>query len=230
MLLYRTALLVAATEGFIKLVELLLERGADLSATLHDTKNTPLLEAVSNGHRDCSEALLTALLASGQDLEYTNVHGHTALLSAAVKGSVGCIELLISKGAVITKVDKQGRSSLMLAAFMGHHASVGMLLKHGANTEGRCDMDRTALLWALAAGAKSVDCLELLVDHGYAASRGLACIYVGSDCSTDAFRCRVYSCNLKVKDREKTSWESFKKGQGKIANVEGKTTRPRAAG
>ena len=98
-------------------------------------------------------------------------------------GRVDCVKLMVEHKADLMATDVKGRTALMLAAFMGSHASVEILAKAGADTEAVCQIGRTPLLWACAAGPKGTDAVE-------------ACLNAGS--------------NIDVRDRNGNNWEGRK--------------------
>lgn len=66
----------AAFEGFLPVVNFLLERGASVTATDDTLEGTALMHAVSQGHVDCVRALLEH---DGSDLTYFSPTGGEAL-------------------------------------------------------------------------------------------------------------------------------------------------------
>lgn len=143
-----TLLIHAAKIGALQIVELLLERGADLE--LSDKQGlTALNYAALNGHRDLVEFLLDSMgeaqamieLAAGYSLHCATTNGHlnvvqllldrdayvdtklkgfTALHCAAANGHVNIAELLLKKGAKIYLTNLKGHTALHLAAFKNH--------------------------------------------------------------------------------------------------------------
>lgn len=113
-----TPLILAATAGHQKVVEILLNHGADIEAQSERTKDTPLSLACSGGRYEVVELLLTR----GANKEHRNVSDYTPLSLAASGGYVNIIKLLLSHGAEINSRtgSKLGISPLMLAAMNGH--------------------------------------------------------------------------------------------------------------
>lgn len=113
-----TPLILAATAGHEKVVEILLNHGADIEAQSERTKDTPLSLACSGGRYEVVELLLNR----SANKEHRNVSDYTPLSLAASGGYVNIIKLLLSHGAEINSRtgSKLGISPLMLAAMNGH--------------------------------------------------------------------------------------------------------------
>ena len=113
-----TPLILAATAGHEKVVEILLDHHADIEAQSERTKDTPLSLACSGGRYEVVEALLRR----NANKEHRNVSDYTPLSLAASGGYVNIIKLLLAHGAEINSRtgSKLGISPLMLAAMNGH--------------------------------------------------------------------------------------------------------------
>ena len=87
--------------------------------------------------KDGDVAKLREELDKGESVNNTNWRGETALMAAAVKGHVDCLNLLLEKGANPNTFawwsGKEGRPPLMCAIDFGHDACARALLEKGAN-------------------------------------------------------------------------------------------------
>lgn len=92
-----TPLILAATAGHEKVVEILLNHNADIEAQSERTKDTPLSLACSGGRYEVVELLLNR----NANKEHRNVSDYTPLSLAASGGYVNIIKLLLSHGAEI---------------------------------------------------------------------------------------------------------------------------------
>jgi ankyrin repeat protein len=149
-----TALHLAASQGDLGLVDLLLAHGADPNSTTRiDDPVTPLEEAEAAGHvtvADCLRPLTTRLdweaasasgatrelrrlLDKGHDVNATDAYIQTALMRSAHAGHLAAVELLIQRGADLDRTAKYGLSALMLAVIAGHHHVARLLVRAGAD-------------------------------------------------------------------------------------------------
>jgi uncharacterized protein len=105
-----TALMLASQGGHSKMVEALLDRGADVNA--QDAQGqTGLIMAAMRGHKQVAEVLL----ARGADIEAATSAGFTALMEAARWGKKDVVQLLLSNGASTTRRDRAGKTAEDLA-------------------------------------------------------------------------------------------------------------------
>ncbi len=90
-----TALHAAAFVGDVDIVQLLVDRGADI----HDAQNkagvTPLFPAIEENHRAAAELLI----AAGADLSAKERHGYSLLVRAVFKDHDDMARLLKKHGA-----------------------------------------------------------------------------------------------------------------------------------
>lgn len=99
-----TALQVAATRGHAKMVQILVNFGAEVLKTRTDDFMTSLHWAVGGGNHDVVKTLLqtqTKVLING-----VNQWRSTALHLAAESGNMGIVQLLLTRGA---RKDAQNR-------------------------------------------------------------------------------------------------------------------------
>jgi len=123
-----TPLIVAALTGDAGVVELLIDKGADINAT-NNSHETALHVAVLNDHRDVAELILN----KGANVNATSDSGRTPLHYVAIDNDdKELATLLILKGADVNAVDKDGRSPLAYANKRGHGAVAAILRAHGA--------------------------------------------------------------------------------------------------
>lgn len=173
----RTPLITAAMSGDLRVVQSLLNDGANTEAQ-DKWGYTALVWAADIGATDIVNALIRAnanteardkngltalswaakkgnletaqaLLEAGADLEARDRKGATPLFYAAKQGHCNIIEKFLEKGAAIEARNEYGFSPLMSAALMKQEKAVKKLLKKGANLEARDIEGRTALILTL---------------------------------------------------------------------------------
>ena len=156
-----TPLMAASQFGYIAIVRLLLEKGADVGYVSPMTGETALHLATRSGHT----VVLRELIHHG-----ANVHvqgkkgsGQTALLMAAEYGYVDTAKLLLEKGSSVNFRDESGYTALHWAAREGHLEMVRLLLKRGAAVNPQDRKSCTPLYLAVKHGRHDVS--MLLLDH-----------------------------------------------------------------
>ncbi|RYP53073.1 hypothetical protein DL768_001850 [Monosporascus sp. mg162] len=191
---YGTALQAASYNGRKDIVQLLLEKGADVKIQ-GGNYGTALQAASYNGHKDIVQLLLekganvniqggeyeTALqgashgghkdivqllLKKGANVNMLGGFYHgTALHGAAFGGYKEIVQLLFEKGADVNIQDTRCRAALQVASFKGHIEIVHMLLEKGALVNIRGgSYYGTALYEASLGGHKEL--VELLLKKG----------------------------------------------------------------
>ena len=88
----------------------------------------------------------------------------TALLTAATKGQLDVVKLLINKGADINARGKSDKTALTVAASAGRWDMVKYLVEKGADINATGENDKTALM--VAANAGRWDMVKYLVEKG----------------------------------------------------------------
>ena len=125
-----TALHWAAYADDVKLLELLLARGASVGASTRNGAITPLLLAARVGNA----AAVRALLRGGAASASRTSDGATALMLAAASGSADTVAALLDGGAEIDATDMaRGQTALMFAAATNRPAVISLLVSRGAN-------------------------------------------------------------------------------------------------
>ena len=151
-----TPLHEAALYGRKEVVELLLDRKAEINST-DNGGGTALHYAAMNDHKDVVELLLT----NNAEVNATNLDGDTPLDYAAMKGHNDIIKLLLGKKADVNTTDKLGTDALHFAAQEGHADVVELLLANNAEVNGKNNKGQTPLQLAAKNGYKIV--AELLL-------------------------------------------------------------------
>jgi ankyrin repeat protein len=149
----RTSLIVAAgRRGSTDVVKLLLDRGAD--ASLAAGRTTALILAARTG----DPASMRLLLAHGANLKADAV----AALDDAVRAAcTACVDLVAGAAG-----QKALAESVVAQAQFGKIDAVKLLLKRGANVNGRTAAGLTPLLAACDTDAPSAEVVQLLLSSG----------------------------------------------------------------
>ena len=130
---------------------------------------TPLLIAACFSSMPGQEAVVTALLDRGADVNMGHCVGHP-LSVAAGRGNVGVCRLLLDCGADIDmRGGEEGLSALMEACKNAHMDCVKLLLDRGAalnQTSSHADQPQLKSALSLAVVSGSAPCIRLLIAHG----------------------------------------------------------------
>jgi ankyrin repeat protein len=125
-----TALHQAASQGAIKMMELLLANRADVNAA-SNSGYMPLHGAVSYGNMDTKKLKVEILLKSGANVNAkTSSDGETPLHKAISRGDIEIVKLLLNYGADVNAKSKYGVTALHFAR--NSNAIAQLLVEHGA--------------------------------------------------------------------------------------------------
>lgn len=124
------SLALAAEHGRNKIVQLLLDAGADINDNSCGGSPPPLFMAAEGGHPSTVQLLLKR--GAGGVNELTR-GGETLLVWAAKGNDIASIKTLLNRGADINKVDANGQTALTIAAKNGNAILVRLLIKGGAD-------------------------------------------------------------------------------------------------
>lgn len=108
----QTPLIQAARGGFLEIVQLLVEHGADVNVASSSGK-TALSWSAYKGHVQIVQFLLAQ---EGIDVNKPDNHGSTALIKTALCGNIELVRMLLKHGADPNKVDNCGAGPLSYAS------------------------------------------------------------------------------------------------------------------
>ena len=139
-----TALQAACYAGHLGIVNLLLERGADLHASYEEIeypwlKHDALRKAIDSAH----SAIVKRLLDQGADAKGSSTKSKTSALHRAAKTNKDIVRFLIDKGAEVNVQTTwgdtpDGETPIFLAVKEDKLDIVKLLLQHGADVNLRC--------------------------------------------------------------------------------------------
>jgi len=154
-----TALMVASELGYVKIVKLLIEGGANIDFITQNRLNA-LKIASQYGHIEIVEILINY----GANLNVQNQFGVNALMTASQKGYIKIVRLLIENGANLDLVNNRGFSALMSSLVESFTDVSKLLIESGANLDIQSLIGETALMLASQHGHTEI--VKLLIDNG----------------------------------------------------------------
>ncbi|MBF0271906.1 MAG: ankyrin repeat domain-containing protein [Magnetococcales bacterium] len=173
-----TPLMWAIQESHFKLIDMLLEKGADVNA-FHPRAGCTALILASEW---LQPQTVDALLKREANVNYQTNHGWSALLKTsrlALKTpeerarQKRVVESLLAHGAKIDARDNKERTSLMLAAKVGNTELVAQLLEHKADINAQDKTGNSALM--LAAQEGQLESVKLLLKHNASLEKNHIC-------------------------------------------------------
>nr|XP_006812881.1 PREDICTED: transient receptor potential cation channel subfamily A member 1-like [Saccoglossus kowalevskii] len=158
----QTATHYAAESGNVKILNLLISRGAKIDTKCIEEK-LPLHSASENGRLECVMSLAKACPTRINDDE---ADGRTPLLLASAEGHAKVVQHLLRVGADIASRDEHRRTALAIASKEGHSDVVKILIKNHAEIDAT-DKNRNTSLHLSAANGNS-GCTKILLEKGAA--------------------------------------------------------------
>ncbi len=147
----RTALISAAARGDLEVVNVLVQRGADVN--VKDKRGyTALFHAIEAMYDDVALVLLSQPTL---DPNARGKNGATALISYVWRTRRDAVEKLLERGADVNAQDADGDAALHGAAQMGDVEIINLLLDKGADPNMKNRLGGTPLMWAAVFGNES---------------------------------------------------------------------------
>ncbi|KAF6031090.1 hypothetical protein EB796_010566 [Bugula neritina] len=154
---------LAVIRGSVESARQCLEQGVDVNIKFR-TGWTALMYAA----HQMNESLLSLLLSHGAD---PGLGSTTALMTCCTSNVMNrpadverCVQMLITHGADVNLLDRNGMSPLMMAAKKGHAGAVKVLVEAGAEVNLVEKRGYTPLCWACSNG--SLESIQTLAQHG----------------------------------------------------------------
>ena len=142
-------LTIASKNGYVKIVHLLIEAGANVTQ-MNEFGQPSLVLALSNGHVDVVEALLDA----SADVNQVDDYFLTPLCYAVFEKDIRSAKMLLAHGADCNPKGYSDGYPLVLAVKQAHEEMIKLLLKYGA------DLNQ-------ASGSTGVAPIHVAAKHGH---------------------------------------------------------------
>ncbi|KAJ7284170.1 ankyrin repeat-containing domain protein [Mycena rebaudengoi] len=153
-------LIVASYHGYMDIVHLLIEKGADVNAQGGHLGNA-LQAASSLGH----ESIVHLLIEKGADVNAQGgEHGNALQAALYCQGHESIVHLLIEKGANVNAQGGHFGNALQAASSLGHESIVHLLIEKGANVKAQGGYFGNTLQAASSSGHESI--VHLLIEKG----------------------------------------------------------------
>ena len=156
---YGNALQAASSRGHDQVVQMLLDKGADVNAQGGYYGNA-LQAASSRGH----DQVMQMLLDKGADVNAQGGYYGNALQAASSRGHDQVMQMLLDKGADVNAQGGQYGNALQAASLGGHEQVMQMLLDKGADVNAQGGLYGNALQAASWGGHDQV--MQMLLDKG----------------------------------------------------------------
>lgn len=158
-----TPLMQAADRNYLRVVRILLSRGADPFVE-SDDGYTALTFSARGGYL----AMTRVLIKAGSDLDHGASGGDTPLHYACEGGHCEVVSMLIDAGANVDSRASDGATPLYVAAYNGHVGAVRLLLRAQADpllTKVNTDSGKTCVPLDVAAGEGHSDVVKELIQR-----------------------------------------------------------------
>ena len=153
-----TPLIYGAIHGKLKIMNILIDFGADMKLTTDSGRNA-LHYAAGNGH----DEIVEFLIENGITIDALDYQSSSPLHLAAVFGKPSTVQNLISKGANKELQGLNNRTPLLSAVFSGNIETAEILLDHGANVNAVDKFNSTAMHFILLFMAEETNDLQIFV-------------------------------------------------------------------
>jgi uncharacterized protein len=157
-----TALMWAATEGYLDIVNLLLKHKAEVGIK-NAANYTALMYAAESNYRN----VVSVLLNQGDpslSIHDRNHYGENVLMTMARHGETDLVQRLVSLGAEVNAANNIGDTALYLAVDSEHVYTVKALIDLGAQTNTENLGGWTPLMMASARG--DLETMAVLLENG----------------------------------------------------------------
>lgn len=155
----QNALSIAVHRGNLKIIDKLVEYGADTKFRDYQGNNLCKWAVIAG-----NEEALKKTISISADINTPNDRGETPLMWAASYRNLPVAELLVSSGANLNAQDNRGRTALMFALTAGNEEMASFLCEKGADVNLGSELEGMPLAEALRKGLSGA--VEILLAHG----------------------------------------------------------------
>nr|KAG5701548.1 hypothetical protein BaRGS_024798 [Batillaria attramentaria] len=152
-------IVLACALGYLPIVKLLIENGADPNFVIRG-RERPIHHAAKEGHSEIVEYLLS----KGALIDEADEGGDTALLHAARYGHARCLQVLLDRGANHAHKNHMGDDLMSLAVESDNSKILKIALRFVKKLQADTPTTRSPLLLAAAAG--ECDKIQTLISMG----------------------------------------------------------------
>jgi len=146
--------------GYLEIIKLLLDNGANVNKTVPKLALTPIHGATMNGNR----SIVALLVDRGADINARDSEGATPIFAACWIGAIDTVKYLISKGARFDVKTNYGTTPFHNACQSNNLELVDFLIKNGSSVNNQAQNGATPLHMAVARG--EIPIVELLIKNG----------------------------------------------------------------
>src|SRR6266550_5651673 len=157
--LYGNALQAASYGGHVKIVQILLEKGADVNA-----QGGPYGNALHGASYKGNSEIVRVLLEQGADVNAQGRYYGNALQAASCQGNNEIVQILLEKGANVNAQGGSYGNALHGASYKGNSEIVRVLLEQGADVNAQGRYYGNALQAASCQGNNEI--VQILLEKG----------------------------------------------------------------
>lgn len=151
---HKSSLHIAAENGYLNIVIILIDKGANVNSIAATLQTTPIILASQNNHFK----IVQYLVEHGAYIHSRNCYGNTALHEAALQANYEIVKYLLENNANINQQNKKGSSPLHFICYSSDSKGkssvncLNELLKYNPQLDMKDDRGNTALLVCCTSG------------------------------------------------------------------------------
>lgn len=139
-----TCVMLASDGGYLDIIKLLIDWGADINIVHDISEDSCLIKACNNGYKSVVEYLLS----QNVNLNHQNIYGDNALMCACKNNHYDIVELLLQYPININTSNRNKNTSLIICSIAGYYNIAKSLLACNPNINIQNNEGNTALICA----------------------------------------------------------------------------------